>query len=64
VWLDTGCGTGFLVEKAVVEHRKRFGANYFPLTVQEHLELYYRIGFSTVELFWYSYMQAGFFAIK
>jgi tRNA (cmo5U34)-methyltransferase len=42
----------------------RFDANYFPITLEEHLELLRKIGFRIVELLWYSYMQAGFYCIK
>lgn len=51
-------------EQAVDEHRSRFGKNYFPITIAEHLELLRATGFSTVEIFWLSHMQAGFYAIK
>jgi len=50
--------------RAVEEHRSRFDRNYFPITVSEHLELLRMAGFTTVELFWLSHMQAGFYAIK
>src|SRR4030042_1015531 len=123
-WLDTGCGTGFLVEKAlpvfkdcifvladpsaemlmmvknrleshknikpendemidlqldrwmsfqltkgrskkeVAEHRKRFGVKYFPIKVSEHLKLLDSAGFREMEIFWLSYLQAGFICIK
>jgi tRNA (cmo5U34)-methyltransferase len=45
-------------------HIARFDNEYFPITVEEHLELYRGAGFRTVELFWCSYMQAGFYCIK
>lgn len=45
-------------------HIERFDREYFPLTVTEHLELLRASGFATAEIFWYSYMQAGFFAIR
>ncbi len=45
-------------------HIKRFGVEYFPITVEEHLSLLRKSGFSVVEMFWYSYMQAGFYCIK
>lgn len=45
-------------------HIMRFDREYFPITVDEHLELLRSAGFSAVELFWFSYMQAGFYAIK
>ena len=51
-------------EKAVEEHRSRFGKNYFPITIAQHLELLKATGFSAVETFWVSHMQAGFYAIK
>jgi tRNA (cmo5U34)-methyltransferase len=49
---------------AVEEHRSRFGRNYFPITIPEHLHLLRDTGFATVEIFWLSHMQAGFYAIK
>jgi tRNA (cmo5U34)-methyltransferase len=51
-------------ELAVEEHRSRFGRNYFPITVAAHLDLLRITGFSVVEVFWLSHMQAGFYAIK
>ena len=51
-------------EQAVEEHRSRFGKNYFPITIADHLELLRVTGFSVVEMFWLSHMQAGFYAIK
>ncbi len=53
--------------KTVVDadnHIKRFGVEYFPITVEDHLSLLRKSGFSVVEMFWYSYMQAGFYCIK
>jgi len=49
---------------AVEEHVKRFNKEYFPITVDEHLDLLKSCGFRVAELFWYSQMQAGFYAIK
>ncbi|MTK64805.1 MAG: class I SAM-dependent methyltransferase [Methanobacterium sp.] len=43
---------------------KRFDVEFFPITVQEHLLLLEKTGFKVVELFWMSYMQAGFYCIK
>lgn len=51
-------------KRVVSEHRKRFGVKYFPIKISEHLELLNSIGFKIVELFWLSYLQAGFFCIK
>lgn len=46
------------------DHIKRFNVEYFPLNVEEHLELLRSCDFKVVEIFWYSYMQAGFYCIK
>jgi tRNA (cmo5U34)-methyltransferase len=46
------------------KHAARFNSEYFPITVGEHLKLLQETGFKTVELFWRSHMQAGFYAIK
>ena len=51
-------------EEEIEIHLERFGTEYFPINVEEHLELLRKTGFRTVELFWYSYMQAGFYCIK
>jgi tRNA (cmo5U34)-methyltransferase len=51
-------------ENEIQKHLERFDTEYFPITIEEHLELLRATGFRTVELFWYSYMQAGFYCIK
>jgi len=45
-------------------HIKRYGTEYFPVTVKAHLEMMQKCGFQSVELIWMSYMQAGFMGIK
>lgn len=45
-------------------HSARCGTEYFPLTISEHLVLLRETGFETAELFWHTYMQSGFYAIK
>lgn len=50
--------------KDVEQHRARFDQEYFPITVEEHLQNLRLSGFTTVDMLWYSYMQAGFYAIK
>ena len=45
-------------------HTERCGTAYFPLTIGGHLSLLRETGFETAELFWHSYMQSGFYAIK
>ena len=48
----------------VDKHIDRFNNEYFPILVKQHLDLLKTTGFQVVELFWFSYMQAGFYAIK
>jgi tRNA (cmo5U34)-methyltransferase len=62
-WKRFQISKGKTVEEAE-NHIKRFGVEYFPITIEEHLSLLRKIGFSVVEIFWYSYMQAGFYCIK
>jgi tRNA (cmo5U34)-methyltransferase len=50
--------------ETVSAHLERFDRNYFPLTLDEHFALMHEIGFRTVEIFWLSHVQAGFYAIK
>ena len=50
--------------EAAESHIKRFGIEYFPITIEEHLSLLKEAGFKIVELLWFSYLQAGFYAIK
>lgn len=51
-------------ETEAIQHAKRFDTEYFPVTIDQHLELLRDVGFETVEIFWLSYMQAGFYAVK
>ena len=48
----------------VQSHLERFGRSYYPISVAEHVALYKECGFRSVEILWYSYMQAGFYCIK
>ncbi|WNY25547.1 class I SAM-dependent methyltransferase [Methanolapillus millepedarum] len=48
----------------VENYKKRYGTEYFPITVAQHMDILKNAGFKTVELFWYSYLDAGFYAIK
>ena len=57
-------GTAGRSAEEVEEHRRRFDRNYFPIAVDEHLNLLRNSGFATAEVFWLSQMQAGFYAIK
>ncbi|HET6487808.1 MAG TPA: class I SAM-dependent methyltransferase, partial [Spirochaetia bacterium] len=45
-------------------HLARFDVEYFPITAEEYLGVLKDVGFRTVEILWYSYMQAGFYGIR
>lgn len=51
-------------EAEAQEHLQRYGSAFFPITIDEHLEILQNAGFRAVELFWLSHLQAGFYAIK
>lgn len=51
-------------EKEVEKHLNRCGTEFFPVTLDDHMQLLKESGFSVVELFWLSGMQAGIYAIK
>lgn len=46
------------------QHIERYGKEYFPISIIQHIQLLNNIGFNSVEILWASYMQAGFYAIK
>lgn len=52
------------VYEDVKSHSARYNREFFPITINDHLELLGRVGFKVSELFWHSYMQSGFYAIK
>jgi tRNA (cmo5U34)-methyltransferase len=45
-------------------HVGRYGREFFPITVEQHLDVLAQAGFRVVELLWYSHMQAGFYGLK
>lgn len=51
-------------EEEAASHIARFDQNIFPITIEEHLQLLRKTGFTCAEVLWASYMQAGFYAIK
>lgn len=51
-------------EETVAKHMAREGAQFHPIRPSEHLDLLERVGFRTVELFFRTYAQAGFYAVK
>lgn len=48
----------------VRSHSARYNHEFFPITISDHLALLKKTGFGSAELFWHSYMQSGFYAIK
>lgn len=50
--------------ETVAKHLARFDSEYFPITVQQHVDLMGSLGFQTVELLFAGMMQAGFYGIK
>lgn len=45
-------------------HLARYGVEYFPINIKEHLQMLEKTGFAACELFWQSFMQCGFYAVK
>lgn len=62
-WMNFQLAAGRDAED-VRDHGQRFNRNYFPITVEEHLQLLKATGFQVCEIFWYSQMQAALYAIK
>ncbi len=62
-WKNAQLKNGKSVE-AVERHTNRLGIALFPIPIASHLRLLQNSGFSVVEIFWASNMQAGFYAIK
>lgn len=62
-WKNFQIRSGKSLEEAEA-HVNRFGKEFFPLTIREHRNLLQDAGFKTRELFWASYMQAAFYAVK
>lgn len=46
------------------KHIERYGKDYFPITLEEHLKLMRYCGFRAVEILWLSNMQVGFWGVK
>lgn len=45
-------------------HVKRYGKDYFPISISENIELMRNCGFKAVEILWLSNMQVGLWGIK
>ena len=46
------------------KHIERYGKDYFPITVKEHINLMRNSGFQVVEILWLSNMQVGIWGVK
>lgn len=46
------------------KHIERYGKDYYPISLSEHMELMQNCGFQSVEILWLSNMQVGFWGIK
>jgi tRNA (cmo5U34)-methyltransferase len=62
-WVMFQHASGKTIEEAKT-HRKRFGKEYFPIAIDDHFKVLQEAGFEICELFWVSYLQAGFYAIR
>ncbi|MCX7781884.1 MAG: class I SAM-dependent methyltransferase [Negativicutes bacterium] len=51
-------------DDAAHKHIKRYGVEYFPITLAEHIGVLEEAGFAAVEVLWLSGMQAGLYAVK
>ncbi len=51
-------------EVKVEKYIKRFGVEFFPISLSAHLALLQASGFAKAEVLWVSGMQAGFYAVK
>lgn len=45
-------------------HIGRYGKEYFPISISEHLKVLEQCGFENAEIIWVSNMQAGLLGIK
>lgn len=62
-WKEFQIANGKTKEEADL-HIKRYGQNYFPITISESIRLLKACGFRMVEILWASYMQVGILARK
>ena len=62
-WSDFQIKSG-RAENEVLKHTKRFNMGYYPINLEEHLDLLEQTGFKVYEVLWYAYMQVGLYAIK
>jgi len=62
-WIDFQVEAGRPPPEATAQVDRQ-DKEFFPITVEEHLLLLGRLGFSDAALFWLSHMQAGVFAFR
>ncbi len=62
-WKEFQIANGKTKEDADL-HIKRYGQNYFPISISESIGLLKDCGFRMVEILWVSYMQVGILARK
>ena len=62
-WKQFQIANGKTKEEADL-HIKRYGQNYFPISISESIGLLKDCGFRMVEILWVSYMQVGILARK
>lgn len=62
-WKQFQIANGKTKEEAGL-HIKRFGQNYFSISISESIGLLKGCGFNMIEIFWVSYMQVGILARK
>ncbi|MCC8189921.1 MAG: class I SAM-dependent methyltransferase [Planctomycetes bacterium] len=49
---------------ATEQHLQRYGTAYFPVTLERQITDLRRVGFAVVEVFWFSCLQAGIYAVR
>lgn len=62
-WEAYQVAVGKSVAEAAV-HKARCGVYYFPMTVEDHVTCMKHAGFTSVYVFWRSYMQMGIMGVK
>lgn len=51
-------------EKESEQHINRYGVEYYPISIYDHVDVMKQCGFEYVEVFWISYLQIGLLGIK
>ncbi len=62
-WRSFQVAAGKPADKAAA-HVARYGQEFLPITVDEHLALLRDCGFGVAEIFWYAYGQVGVYGVK